>query len=168
MTNQYHATPYDISATGFYFSTYEEYTAKAATHTNAYGDPVEEYEIQFIDGDNYKLFEALGINQANLGIWFSDFESIDTDNATKAIYAAEHLGYSSIKEIISTLEDIYLFEGSALEYATQFIEDTGLANQLPENLQRYFDYEAYARDMVMGGDITEIEINGSNYVAWGS
>ncbi|MBL4836859.1 MAG: hypothetical protein JKY34_04710 [Kordiimonadaceae bacterium] len=46
MTNQYHATPYDLSATGFYFSSYDEYTEKAAKHRNAYGDSVEEYETQ--------------------------------------------------------------------------------------------------------------------------
>ena len=48
MTNIYHTTPYDISATGFYFSTYDEYAEKAASHRNEHGDPVEEYEIQFI------------------------------------------------------------------------------------------------------------------------
>jgi hypothetical protein len=46
MTNQYHATPYDTSAMGFYFGTYAEYEAKAASHTNENGDHVEEYEIQ--------------------------------------------------------------------------------------------------------------------------
>ena len=77
MTNIYHATPYDISATGFYFSTYDEYIEKAAKHKNEYGDPVEEYEIQFIDGDNAALFKAVGVNQANLKDWFDRYESMD-------------------------------------------------------------------------------------------
>ena len=53
MTNIYHATPYDVSAIGFYFKTYDEYVEKAASHRNAHGSPVEEYEIQFIDGTDY-------------------------------------------------------------------------------------------------------------------
>ena len=171
MTNQYHATPYDISATGFYFSTYEDYVKKAASHKNEYGDPVEEYEIQFIDSElpwcNGALFTALGINQANLEQWFSDFEEMDMDDALKARCLAEYSGYSDLDDILSNLEDVMLFEGTPLEYAHEFIEDTGMLNEMPENLRYYFDTEAFARDMVMGGDITEVEMNGSNYVAMG-
>ena len=93
MTNTYHATPYDTSALGFYFNTYEEYLEKYATHRNDYGDPVEEYEIQFIDGDNYRLFGSLGINQANLNEWFDSFEELDDEDIIKTIYLSEDLGY---------------------------------------------------------------------------
>lgn len=92
--NTYHATPYDISATGFYFSTLEEYREKAAKHRNAYGDLVEEYEIQFIDGDNATLFAALNVNQATLPLWFDQFEELAAENAAKAIYLASDVGYS--------------------------------------------------------------------------
>lgn len=50
--NIYHATPCDISATGFYFKTYEEYCQESKAHNNSYGQPVEKFEIQFIDGEN--------------------------------------------------------------------------------------------------------------------
>jgi len=166
MINQYHATAYDISATGFYFKTYEEYAEKASTYKNQYGDPVEEYEIQHVAGDNYQLFNALGINQANLDIWFSDFEGMSRDDEAKAIYLAEYTGYD-ISEVIDRLDEITLFQGTALEYAAEYIEDTGLLNDMPENLRYYFDTEAFARDMVLGGDITEVEINNTDYIAWG-
>ncbi len=39
-SNNYHATPYDPTATGFYFHNYEEYEAKARTHRNDYGEVV--------------------------------------------------------------------------------------------------------------------------------
>ena len=99
MTNIYHATPYDISATGFYFSTYDEYAEKAASHRNEYGDPVEEYEIQFIDGDNSRLFKAVGVNQANLQTWFDKFEDLDGDDAifSKALLS------NTLKAISKTL-----------------------------------------------------------------
>jgi len=36
-----HAQPYDISATGFYFLSLEDYEQKSANHKNGYGDEVE-------------------------------------------------------------------------------------------------------------------------------
>lgn len=166
MTNIYHATPYDMSAMGFYFSSYEDYKTNAAAHRNANGHPVEEYEIQFIDGENYTLFEALSINQANLKQWFEDFESLDGEDLIKALYLANDL-HCSIDEVLGHMDDVCLFEGSALEYAEQFIEDTGMLDEMPENLRFYFDTEAFARDLIIGGDITEIEVNGGKYIAWG-
>tara|TARA_R110000868_G_scaffold104453_3_gene287596 strand:- start:1063 stop:1557 length:495 start_codon:yes stop_codon:yes gene_type:complete len=162
----YHATPYDISAMGFYFETYEEYCKKSQTHTNEYGQPVEEYEIQFIDGDNHELFRALGINQANLKQWFDDFEELDEENTAKATYLAGDVGYS-IDNILDKLDDVTLFEGTAIEYAEQFIEDTDMLQGLPDNLRYYFDTEAYARDLLAGGDITEVTIMGTAYVVTG-
>lgn len=170
MTNQYHATPYDISATGFYFNTFDEYVEKASKHKNEYGEPVEEYEIQLIDSDlplcHGSLFTALGINQANLDNWFDNFETINKDDAAKAIYLSDYIGYD-INEILDRLDDVTLFQGTAVEYAAEYIEDTDILNGLPENLRYYFDVEAFARDMVIGGDITEVEINNTDYVAWG-
>ncbi|MEP2942676.1 MAG: antirestriction protein ArdA [Sneathiella sp.] len=162
--NEYHATPYDISAAGFYFKTYEEYLEKAAHHTNDYGDKVEEFEIQFIDGDNYELFKALSISQANLELWFDDYEDLDGDELIRAIYLAQHIGYDA-DDILHRLDDIYLFEGSAQEYAEQYLEDTGLLNEIPDHLQFYFDVERFANDMLLGGDITEVTIQNTRYIA---
>lgn len=100
MTNIYHATPYDISAMGFYFSSYEDYEQQAKRHTNANGNPVEEYEIQFIDGDNCKLFEALNVNQANLKQWFDDFEDLDGEGFIKALYLADDLNAAWMKSLV--------------------------------------------------------------------
>jgi len=42
-----------------------------------------------------------------------------------------------------------------------------MLDQMPENLRNYFDTEAFARDMVLGGDITPVEIDGRSYIADG-
>jgi len=166
MTNQDHATPYDISAMGFYFGTYDEYVEKAASHKNENGDHVEEYEIQIIDGDNYKLFDALNINQANLSQWFDDFENLEGEDFIKALYLADDVR-CSIDEVLGHMDDVTLFVGSALEYAEQFIEDTGMLDSMPENLRYYFDVQAFARDMKLNGDITDLHIDGTSYIVWG-
>ena len=45
MTIQLHAQPYDISAVGFYFDSFEDYAEKASNLRNDYGDPVEEFRM---------------------------------------------------------------------------------------------------------------------------
>lgn len=164
--NTYFAMPYDVSAPGFYFSDFEDYQYKAANHKNAQGSLIEEYELQVIECDAYQLFDALGINQANLALWFSDFEQLDGENLVKAIYLAQHVGYG-ISDIMGHLDNVYMFEGSILEYAQNYIDECGLLDDMPENLQHYFDTEAFARDMLLGGDVTEIEIMGTTYIMEG-
>lgn len=38
---------------------------------------------------------------------------------------------------------------------------------MPENLRTYFDTEAFARDLVIGRDITQVEIDDRSYIADG-
>ena len=63
------AQPYDISASGLYFQEEESFADKIGKVRNDYGQAVEEFEIQFIDGEaiDCAFAEAWGINQANIG-----------------------------------------------------------------------------------------------------
>ncbi|PLX39574.1 MAG: hypothetical protein C0606_03485 [Hyphomicrobiales bacterium] len=153
-TSVYFAQPYSIDATGFYFSSLEEYKAKAASHTDMHGFPVEEYELQFIDGDNHRLFNALGICQATLTQWFSEFAEFETedDDYWKAVYLAEN-GYA-IEDVLARLDDLMLWHGSAVDYARELVED---CYDIPEPLRFYIDYDALARDMRLNGEINVLE-----------
>lgn len=165
ITRNYHATPYDISATGFYFTNYEEYQTLAASHVNEYGEPVEEYEIQFIDGDYPALFRSLEINQANLELWFEHFEEMNEEEMIKALYLSDDWGCSISDIIEHDFDDITLFEGTAEDYALNYVEACGLLESMPENLRFYFDYDAFARDLVLGGDIADFQApNGTRYI----
>jgi hypothetical protein len=57
------AQSYDITANGFYFDTVEDYNENAEKNRNSAGFPVEEYELQFIDGES--------IDAALLELWMS-------------------------------------------------------------------------------------------------
>ena len=57
-----------------------------------------------------------------------------------------------------------LFEGTLLEYAEDYVESTGLLDQLPESLRYYFDVEAFARDMRLGGEVTELELGNRQWI----
>ena len=73
----------------------------------------------------------------------------------------------SLNCIPDQLDDVCLFEGRSNEYAEEYIADSGLLDDMPENLRYYFDMEAFTRDMLLSGDINEVEIMGTTYIAWG-
>jgi len=162
--NVYAAIPYDISATFFYFKSWEDYKAKQAAHRNQYGDPVEEYEIEFIDGDSCDLFNTLRVNQYTLALWFEVYEELDDeDDLIKVWYLVNHMGYS-LEKVAARLEDVHFYEGTPEEYARESMEESGLFDRVPEMVVRYFDYDAYACDLMAGGDITAWNIDGKDYV----
>jgi hypothetical protein len=162
---QLYAQPYDISAQGFYFDTAEEYTKKSAKNFNSYGQFVEEYEIQFIDGDDIdaQLFEALGINQCNFSKFFEACNDWDEDQKHKTIIAVGSCGYTfDLNSDDPDGFDIDIYEVSTLrDLAEQFIEE-GLFGEIPAALQNYLDYDAIARDL--GADYSEITIAGTSLV----
>ena len=163
MTNQYFSNPYNTSVGGFYFSDYADYLEQADNLKDSFGMPVEELELEFIDGDNAELFNLLEVNQATLKLWFDSMEELDGEKLIRALYLAEYLNIS-ISDILDQLDDVMLFEGDARSYAENYIEDTGLLDEMPENLRYYFDVEAFARDMLLSGDIDEVEIQGTTYI----
>jgi hypothetical protein len=85
--NQFHAQPYDMDKAGFYFSDLESYEAGVEA------SGAEEFEIQFIDGDDCELFNACGINQSNLERWFDDIEPLDHDEKTALFFVMSCLSY---------------------------------------------------------------------------
>ena len=89
-----HATPYNIDATGFYFENVSEYETKATIQVDRFGNLVEEFEIQFIDGDDAELFEACAINQANLNRWFDNIEFLQDFEKAGLYYLVAIAGYN--------------------------------------------------------------------------
>lgn len=150
------ATPYDTSANWFYFKTFEEYQEKQKKHFNGYGDPVEEYEVQFIDGteDQCEFAKMVEPDQCNLEQWFEDCETycgLDELQQVAIAYLLTHLNYS-FEEAMSKLDDVQVYEGKKEDYAYELVED---CYDLPEFAKTYFDYDAFARDLDMNGDICE-------------
>lgn len=164
MTKLY-AQPYDISATGFYFDSAEEYAQKVATAKNDFGDPVEEFEIQFIDGENIdcELANAWNINQANFIEFFDSVDRWSDDQKTRYIIAVGECGYSheQIAENPDNIEiDIYHLD-NLKELAEQFVEE-GLYGDIPDSLQFYIDTDAMARDLAV--DYSEATIAGDRLI----
>jgi antirestriction protein len=164
MTHLY-AQPYDISATGFFFTNAEEYVQKAARNRNDMGFPVEEYEIQFIDGESIDahLFRAMGVDQVSFGLFLQACDEWDDLQKQKVIIAVGECGYSfDLKSGDPDSLDVDVYEMNSLrELAEQFV-DEGFYGEIPTAIACYLDYTAIARDL--GVDYSEITIAGTQLV----
>ena len=165
MTTTLFAQPYDISATGFYFDTAEQYETSSAKALNDYGQSVEEFEIQFIDGEaiDAELAKAWGINQANIPAYLAAVHDWDEDHKQRYIIAVGECGYSH-DQIVDDPDgaeiDIYRVD-SLRDLAESFV-DEGLYGDIPDTLQFYIDYNAIARDLAV--DFTATTIAGERLI----
>lgn len=50
------------------------------------------------------------------------------------------------------------------DWAYDYAESTGLLENIPETLRSYFDYERYARDARLSGDMSFVTVDGTLYV----
>ncbi|MGA3170630.1 MAG: antirestriction protein ArdA [Chthoniobacteraceae bacterium] len=160
-----YAQPYNISAQGFSFEDEADYNERAKKNFDCLGFPIEEYEIQFIDGESIdaQLFDALKINQGNFGEFFTACKEWDDHQKRKVIIATGECGYSlDLQSGDPDDFEVDIYEVDNLrELAVQFV-DEGLFGEIPEHLQYYLDYDAMARDLAM--DYAEIVIAGNRFV----
>lgn len=146
MTKLY-ANPYDISARGWYFGSLDEWETKFKKHL-----PVEEYEIDFIDGSDeaLALFKILKVNQVNVAEFFErldDFESMNEHDQAALYYVMEKANITDDLDKALKLVDreVRVMEGDAKDYAHEYIDQIG---EIPKKLaDMYFDYESFGRDV---------------------
>lgn len=159
------AQPYDVSAEEFYFASVEGYEKKSARVRNSCGQPVEEFEIQFIDGDEIDaaLFKAISVNQGNFGAFLDACNYWNTDQKRKVIIAVGEYGYGfNLKTDDPDKFDVEIYELNSLRELAQHFVDEGLFGQIPESIKYHLDYDSIARDL--GCDYSEITIAGVGLV----
>jgi len=93
--NSYYAQPYDMAAVGFGFEDAEDYADKVKACRNAYGHPVEEFELQYVGDDalEARLFEALGVHQGTIGAYLDALPDWEDGERVKLIIAVGEVGY---------------------------------------------------------------------------
>jgi antirestriction protein len=165
MTPKLYAQPYDISATGFYFEKVEQYEEFAAKAVNNFGQRVEEFEIQFIDGERIdcELARAWELNQVNFEEFLESAADWDDDRKRHYIIAVSECGYGHF-DVVDDPEsvEIDLYSVHSLqELAEQFLEE-GLFGDIPEQLSSYIDHDAIARDLAV--EYSKTTIAGEEYV----
>ncbi len=161
----FYAQSYSFCAGGFYFEDAETYEAKIGSTYDDYGELIEEFEIQFIDGDRIdcELCKAIGLYQSNILAIIEKLDEWNDDEKAILIIAVGECGYDFDIEIASPHDfDVDFYEVDNLkELAYQFVKD-GLFGDIPDNISHYLDYDAIARDL--GMDYSELTINGKGYV----
>ncbi|MCC6643111.1 MAG: antirestriction protein ArdA [Deltaproteobacteria bacterium] len=72
-----------------------------------------------------------------------------------------------VDEARGVLEDQYAGCGDSLaDWASEFLEDSGQLAEIPERWRTYIDFEQYANDLELGGDVFAIEAEGKVHVFW--
>jgi hypothetical protein len=121
---QLHAQPYDITARGFYFESLEEYCEQVAKAVNEHGDPVEEFQIQFIEGEvvDCELAQAIGLNQANLMQFLDCIHAWDEVDKVRVALAVSQCGYVFDDSMTPNDFDLDIYYvGSLRDLAEQFV-----------------------------------------------
>lgn len=111
----------------------------------------EEYEEYFItdyetDLDGLKVGEYSNISELNeLAEQLADLDKYDLEKVGAIIEAYG----AGLQEAIENIDDYTYYSGKTLEdVAYEIVEE---CYELPEIAQRYFDYEAFARDLSFDG-----------------
>jgi len=159
------AQPYDISASGFYFDNTEDYLTKAKALRNSHGQPVEEFEIQFIDGDEIdaELAKTWSLSQCSLECFFKAVDDWSDYQKQCFIIAVGECNYDFNPITVNPDDfDVIIYHCDTMkELAEQFV-DEGYYGDIPASLAGYIDYEAMAYDLSM--DFSEITIAGTKLI----
>ena len=151
------ANPYSYNVPFFFFDSREDYDEKYRKNFNKYH--CEEYEFQFIDGDEVFtiLWNCIGSDNIFRLLEIYEEGTIDNERAARALEVCITLLGMDLDDALTSYEDIYLFEGTKEDYAY----DSFPWHDVPEYLHSYVDLDQYLTDLECGGDIVDL---GNGYI----
>lgn len=154
------AQPYSCDASGFYFTSPEAYEDQAAENTDRFGQPVEEYEVQHIEGQGADLFQALKITQGNVRDFFDIVETYTPDEQAALYFLVGERGMT-LEEARDQLDDVCLTQQGPKEYGEALFDE--IHGDLPQSVRMYVDTDGFTRDLLLGGDIDCFEYEGGEW-----
>jgi antirestriction protein len=120
-------------------------------------------ELMFQDWENIPdfLISECSLNKEAFA-YFEATSEMDDETAEAFEIYCKQINYwpSNGYELEDQLESFQeCYRGSSggsgkdatLEYAYQYVEETGLLSAMPSTLEKYFNYEAFARDLFLEG-----------------
>ena len=168
-----YARAYDITAVGFYFDSAEDYDRKSSALRNEYGQPVEEFEVQWIDGDDIDCAlatvggavnkKAWRLHQGDLLAFFAALDDWDEHQKHCFIIAVGECGYRFNAATDHPDDfDVDIYEMDSLVELAEYFVGEGFYGEIPKQLTYYIDTQAIARDLA--ADYSEITIAGRRLV----
>jgi antirestriction protein len=108
------------------------------------------------------------------GIEIREFESIETvaeiaalltEHEAAAVAAYNH--YFDLEDARAALTEHYNGAWPSLaDWAEDYLNDTGELENVPKSLRSYIDFERWAKDLEMGGDIFSVELDRKFHIFW--
>lgn len=165
---KFYANPYNIGATGFYFESNDEFLEKAAALRDDCGNVVEEFKIEVMDGTSKEceLVNAIGIDQGNMEEVIEYIDTSDENEWPALFFLLDHNIVQSFEDAKDKVDDVLITESRLIDAASELFDECYLS-EIPKQsrgfIERYIDYEAFARDCEIGGDMREFEFGGKTY-----
>ena len=117
-----------------------------------------------IDGEQYEEFFITDF-ESDYGLTAGEYDNIhdlneqaqqlaDLDEWELDIISALLDNGYSLENALDKYEDVIVYSDchDMTDVAYQYIEETGMLDSVPDNIARYFDYEAFGRDMSYDGE----------------
>ena len=119
----------------------------------------EEYAIHDSEGFNGMLDEYDDLYMVS-GL----AQLIETHGADLVSGVRDHVGTSKLQWTIDAFEDNYLGSADTLaDYVYEEAKDSGMLDRIPDEYQRYIDWEAVAHDRELD-DLFTVEADGKTHV----
>lgn len=163
-----YANPYNTDATGFYFETYEEFTEKMETAKDSFGNPVEWFEFQVIDGtrEERQLVGAIEIDQGNIEEVIDYINTSDKDEWPTVFFLLDNEICDDLDDAKRKSRDYSVGKENLLDAAAELFDERyfGLIpKEARQFIEHYIDYDRFANDCEAEGDIVEFEFGGKTY-----
>ena len=146
------AQPYSCDASGFYFTNGAVFDDQVAEAVDRFGCPVEEFEIQFIDGEGCALFDLLNVTQATVHTFYETLETL-TDEQQAALYFLVSDRGMDVAEALAQVDDVQLTTQTAESYAEDMFDD--LYPDLPTQARSYIDISAWQQDLELAEELEQ-------------
>lgn len=101
------------------------------------------------------------INQANLSTWFDDIEVLEDHEKINLYFLLSVAGYT-LSQALDKIDEPSITQSSLRDAAEEIFDECWL-HEVPESIRFYIDYDKFARDCEMGGDLIEFEYNNQTY-----
>jgi len=119
---------------------------------DAFGCPMEESFITDYECDFYEVGEYENIEELNE--MAEEYENLA--DYEKEIVAALIDDGSTFEQAMENYDDcIYYSEDNFTDLARYMCEEFGILDKIPDDLQCYFDFEAYGRDLECNGNFIQ-------------